>query len=559
MSKFTIYQVLPRLFGNTNDTNKVNGSIEENGCGKFNGFSIKALKEIKALGISHIWYTGIIEHATQTDYTNFGIRKDHPSVVKGKAGSPYAIKDYYDVDPDLAVDVKNRMNEFQDLVTRTHTVGMKVIIDFIPNHVAREYYSDAKPINVSDLGENDNNQRAFSAQNNFYYLPGQKFNPSFELGDYEEFPAKATGNDQFTASPGMNDWYETIKLNYGVDYSNGQQHHFDPIPDTWIKMCDILLFWSSKNVDGFRCDMAEMVPVEFWHWAILQVKKQYPHVIFIAEIYNPAQYRNYISNGKFDFLYDKVGMYDKLRDIVSRNHSARDITYAWQALNGIEDNMLHFLENHDEQRIGSGFFSGNGLYAKPAMIVAATLTKAPVMIYFGQELGEQGMKIGGFSGMDGRTTIFDYHSVDSVRDWVNGGEFNEEILTAEQKELRHFYKKLLNISLTQNAITKGEMFDLQYFNVDNHFYNSNKQYAYFRKFEDELLLFILNFDDKIVNVEVKIPAESYQYLTLKEGDTYSCKNLLDEVEVISNIKLSTPFQTQINAWTGKIIKLKTVK
>ncbi len=145
MSKFTIYQVLPRLFGNYNTTRKPNGSIEENGCGKFNSFTNKALSEIKNLGITHIWYTGIIEHATQTDYSAYGIRRDHPGVVKGKAGSPYAIKDYYDVDPDLAEDVPNRMNEFRQLVDRTHHAGMKVIIDFVPNHVAREYHSDAKP------------------------------------------------------------------------------------------------------------------------------------------------------------------------------------------------------------------------------------------------------------------------------------------------------------------------------------------------------------------------------------------------------------------------------
>lgn len=91
MSKFIIYQVLPRLFGNHNTTNKPNGNLEENGCGKFNNFTSKALKEIKSLGVTHVWYTGVIEHATQTDYTAFGIRKDHQAIVKGKAGSAYAL------------------------------------------------------------------------------------------------------------------------------------------------------------------------------------------------------------------------------------------------------------------------------------------------------------------------------------------------------------------------------------------------------------------------------------------------------------------------------------
>ncbi|HEY6913943.1 MAG TPA: alpha-amylase family protein, partial [Paludibacter sp.] len=433
MSKFVIYQVFPRLFGNDNTTNKQNGTIDENGCGKFNSFTPKALEQIKSLGATHVWYTGIIEHATQTDYSAYGIPKDHPGVVKGKASSPYAIKDYYDVDPDLAENVENRMAEFEALVKRTHEVGMKVIIDFVPNHVARQYHSDAKPAGVIDLGETDHSEWAFSPLNNFYYIPNQPLNPQFDVKGYMEFPAKATGNDQFTASPTINDWYETVKLNYGVNYVEGGQKQFDPIPDTWFKMRDILLFWASKRIDAFRCDMAEMVPVEFWGWAITQVKERYPDILFIAEVYQPAEYRNYIFNGKFDYLYDKVGLYDMLRDVTSRNSPVRDITSCWQSLEGIENKMLNFLENHDEQRIGSGFFSGNGMCAQPAMIVAATLTQAPVMIYAGQELGELGMDNEGFSGMDGRTTIFDYWGVKSLQAWSNGGMFDGKKLTAEHQ------------------------------------------------------------------------------------------------------------------------------
>ena len=180
MSKFVIYQVLPRLFGNYKTKNKYNGTIEENGCGKFNSFTAKALNEIRALGATHIWYTGVIEHATKTNYSMYGIRQSHPAIVKGNAGSAYAIKDYYDVDPDLAENVEHRMGEFENLVKRTHTVGLKVIIDFVPNHVAREYFSDAKPKGVVDLGEKDNPDWAFSPRNNFYYMPGQEFTPQFD-------------------------------------------------------------------------------------------------------------------------------------------------------------------------------------------------------------------------------------------------------------------------------------------------------------------------------------------------------------------------------------------
>ena len=560
MSKFSIYQVFPRYFGNTNTTNKHNGTIDENGCGKFNSFTPKALQEVKSLGITHVWYTGIIEHATQTDYSDFGIRKDHPGVVKGKAGSAYAIKDYYDVDPDLAENVENRMAEFENLVKRTHKADMKVIIDFVPNHVAREYHSDAKPAGVIDLGENDHSEWAFSPLNNFYYIPNQPFNPKFDAKGYIEFPAKATGNDQFTSSPTLNDWYETVKLNYGINYVEGHQKQFQPIPDTWYKMRDILLFWASKNIDGFRCDMAEMVPVEFWGWAVSQVKLKYPKIIFIAEVYQPSEYRNYLCNGKFDYLYDKVGLYETLRNITSRNFPARDITSSWQSLGGIENRMLNFLENHDEQRIGSGFFCGNGMSAQPAMIVSATLTQAPVMIYSGQELGELGMDSEGFSGTDGRTTIFDYWGVKSIQAWNNGGKFNGDKLTQDQKDLRTFYQKLLNIALTEKAITNGLMYDLEFANFDNPKFNSHKQYTYFRKFEDELLLIVINFDDKHLDTEVRLPSEAFQYFGMKENQNYRVVNLLDESLKFPMLTLSPkePFVVHIPAWKGFILKLTKV-
>jgi glycosidase len=560
MSKIIIYQVLPRLFGNFNKNLVTNGTIEQNGCGKFESFTKVALNEIKSLGITHIWYTGIIEHATKTDYSSFGIKKDHPTIIKGNAGSPYAIKDYYDVDPDLAVNVTQRMNEFERLVTRTHDAGLKVIIDFVPNHVARQYHSDAKPNGIEDFGAKDHPEWFFSPFNNFYYIPGQAFRPHFDIGDYYEMPAKATGNDHFSPSPDINDWYETTKLNYGVNYVEGKQKQFDPIPDTWLKMKQVLQFWASKKIDGFRCDMAEMVPVEFWKWVIPQIKEQYPDVIFIAEVYNPDQYRNYIFEGKFDYLYDKVGMYDTLRSILSRNQPARNITSKWMEVSDIQDKMLQFLENHDEQRIASGFFAGDGIYACPAMIIAATLTRAPVMIYFGQELGEKGMDHEGFSGIDGRTSIFDYWSLSTVRAWANNGKFDGAGLNEEQKYIRECYKKLLNIALTEKAITKGVMYDLVYFNIENPKFNTHEQYAYFRKYEDDLLLIVTNFHDKHLDTEVAIPAEVFSFLNLKNGSKFVCKNLLNESEEEFETELSTEkaFQCRIPAWSGKIYKLKLI-
>ncbi len=250
MEKLVIYQVFTRLFGANANKNVSNGTKKENGCGKMADFTGTALAEIKKLGATHIWYTGLIEHATKSDYTQYGIQRDHPAVVKGIAGSPYAIKDYYDIDPDLATKVPERIKEFKNLVMRTHKAELKMIIDFVPNHVARQYHSDAKPEGVRDLGEDDDKTEAFHPDNNFYYLPFTQFSPNFslhddEMGDYVEMPAKVTGNDCFTPWVSQNDWYETVKLNYGVDYQGTRQLIFCPsTPNTWVKMRDILLYWA---------------------------------------------------------------------------------------------------------------------------------------------------------------------------------------------------------------------------------------------------------------------------------------------------------------------------
>ena len=520
-NKTIIYQIFTRLYGNRNTTRKPWGTIEENGCGKMNDFTPVALKKIREMGVSHIWYTGVIRHATQTDYSAYGIPRQHPAVVKGVAGSPYAIADYYDIDPDLATDVDKRMEEFEQLVERTHKAGMKVIIDFVPNHVARQYHSVCKPDGVKDLGEDDNPQNGFDPQNNFYYCPGQRFTPYFDLyhGEeqpYLEEPAKATGNDCFHNAPGVNDWYETVKLNYGVDYYAGRVGHFTPIPDTWSKMTDILLFWAKKGIDGFRCDMAEMVPAEFWAWATDKVKFAYPGTLFIGEVYNPAEYRRYIGAG-FDYLYDKVGMYDTVREVICGHQSAHAITGAWQATDDIRDHMLYFLENHDEQRLASAFFAGSGFKGIPGLVVSALLQKNPVMIYAGQEYGERGMDQEGFSGHDGRTTIFDYWNVDTLT------RAAQRKLTAEEKRLKALYDKILNIAQQEKTITAGEAFDLMY--VNGHL---NRQYAFLRKAGSEVLLVVANFEDLRQTVDIIIPAHAFDYLGIKEKNAQAVDLLTDE-------------------------------
>jgi len=547
--KIILYQIFTRLYGNRNTTRKENGSIEENGCGKMNDFTPSTLKRIREMGVSHIWFTGVIRHATQTDYSAFGIPRQHPAVVKGLAGSPYAITDYYDIDPDLATDVNKRMQEFERLVERTHKAGMKVIIDFVPNHVARQYQSVCKPEGVKDLGEDDNPQRGFDPQNNFYYCPGERFSPYFDLyhGEtqpYIEEPAKATGNDCFHNAPGMNDWYETVKLNYGLDYYAGRVGHFNPIPNTWSKMTDILLFWARKGIDGFRCDMAEMVPAEFWHWATDKVKFVHPEIVFIGEVYNPAEYRNYLGAG-FDYLYDKVGMYDTLREVIRGNLSVHAITSAWQQTDDIRDHMLYFLENHDEQRIASSFFAGDGRKGVPGLVVSALLQKNPLMIYAGQEYGEPGMDKEGFSGHDGRTTIFDYWSVASLTRAVKGR------LTKDEKALASIYNKVLNIAATEKAVCEGVSFDLMYVNGQY-----QRQYAFLRKVGSEVLLVVVNFDDLPTTMDVTIPAHAFDYLKLKERKNVTAVDLLSGKEIKRQLYRDCYVSVDLDPLGAVVLKFK---
>lgn len=559
--KIIIYQVLPRLFGNNTSYCTYNGSIKQNGCGKFADFTATALSEIKKLGATHIWYTGVIEHATKTDYTSYGIPKDHPAVIKGNAGSPYAIKDYYNVDPDLASNVDKRMDEFKSLIHRSHKAGLKVIIDFVPNHVSRQYHSTSKPKEVTDLGANDDTSQAFSAYNNFYYIPGSQFKGQFDMyaGEdkpYHEFPAKATGNNQFNPHPCLNDWYETIKLNYGIDYQNGETRHFNPIPDTWIKMKEILLFWASKEVDGFRCDMVEMVPVEFWEWVIPQVKHVYPDILFIAEVYNPAEYHNYLHRGRFDYLYDKVGLYDTLRNVTCGYESATAISRCWQNLGDIAPRMLNFMENHDEQRIASDFFAGSGSKGKPAMIVSACMNTNPVMVYFGQEFGEMGMDNEGFSGRDGRTTIFDYWSVSSIRYWRNEGKFNGKMLDENALQLQAFYKTLLNLSKKEKAITEGLFFDLMYVNLKGWRFNEHRQYAFMRKYKKELLIIVVNFDTTPANIALNIPSHAFNYMDIQPNDNYTATDLLTGNTEQVCLNPLRAMETAVEGCNGKILKIK---
>ncbi len=524
--KINVYQVFTRLFGNKNTTNKPWGTIEENGVGKFNDFDDKALSEIKKMGITHLWFTGVPHHDVIRDYTAFGISNDDPDVVKGRAGSPYAVKDYYNVNPDLAVDPAQRLEEFEALIKRTHENDLKVIIDIVPNHVARNYHSLSNPENVESFGANDDTSLEYARDNNFYYIPGQDFQvPDFLNGylplggeehpmadqKFKESPAKWTGNGSRLAKPGFYDWYETVKINYGVRPDGTKDFDILPaefagksyqdhaafwadreVPDSWVKFRDIALYWSEKGVDGFRYDMAEMVPVEFWSYMNSAIKMKNPDAFLLAEVYNPAMYRDYLFLGKMDYLYDKVALYDTLKRIMQGHGSTDSLVPIQEEMADIEHHMLHFLENHDEQRIASQGFAGSAEKGKPAMVVSACISTSPTMVYFGQEVGEPGDGNPGF-GSETRTTIFDYWGVPNHQRWMNNGAFDGGQLSDEEKELRHFYVKLLNTVRNHSAFS-GNYKEIHNHNRAHTPYYNDRVFSFVRWDGNEKLIVVTNFD-----------------------------------------------------------------
>lgn len=561
--KIVVYQVFTRLFGNKNTTNKPWGTVEENGVGKFDDFTDKALQEIKDLGVTYIWYTGVPHHALVRDYTSIGISNDDPEAVKGRAGSPYAVKDYYNVNPDLAVNPANRLQEFEALIARTHKAGLKVIIDIVPNHIARKYEGKNNPEGVRDFGADDDTSVEYKRDNNFYYIPKTSFevpdgdvplngesNPLID-GKFDEYPAKWTGNGSRKAKPDANDWYETVKVNYGIrpdgskDFpelpvgfdTKSYQEHFNfwkdkSVPNSWIKFRDIALYWTSKGVDGFRYDMAEMVPFEFWSYMNSSIKMKNPDAFLMAEVYNPKEYRNYIRLGKMDYLYDKVETYDKLKEVIQGKSLPDGLSDIQNRMADIEHHMLHFLDNHDEQRLASDEFAGTAENGKPLMVVSTTISTSPTMVYFGQEVGEAGNEDAGF-GKRSRTSIFDYVGVPNHQRWMNEGKFDGGQLSPAEKDLRDFYKRLLNFSINSSALM-GKFQEIQTINRQSTEGYDYGIYSYTRWSDSQKLIIVTNFSWLTTsNFELKIPADIIQKWNLKDG-TYT---ITDQLYQKSSVQL----------------------
>lgn len=541
MGKVIIYQMLPRLWGNIGGKNIKNGTLKDNGCGKFSSIDTISLEYLRSLGVSHVWYTGIIRHATAED--SAGCTPSSSDWVKGRAGSPYSITDYYDVNPYLVDEPENRMEEFHKLVERTHAAGLKVIIDFVPNHVARDYVRFAAahpaPTGMAALGESDDKSVHWKDSNDFFYYPGIPLALPIQNQTYMEMPAMASGNS-YTSSPGVNDWYDTIKLNY-----------CDTHTETWEKMYDIVNFWAGQGVDGFRCDMVELVPPAFFKWLISRIKKDRPDLLFVAEVYQKTLYSKYIREIGFDLLYDKSGIYDTLRAIVEKNvkdsgvpvddwQSAKRITWNWQSLGDLQPYMLNFLENHDEQRFASDFFGCDARNSYAALYTALYLNNAPFMLYAGEEVGERGMDNEGFSGRDGRTSIFDWWAPSSLTRLYKYIHGEKEALAPEEETMLDTYRKALKFAAEDNAVSKGTFYDLCYCNYASDGFNPDRHFAFLRDFEDETLLIVCNFSKNDADMKISIPEHAFNWMKMPESEEFNH---------------TTPVSVHVPATNGVIIKL----
>ena len=541
MGKIIIYQMLPRLWGNIGGEKIKNGTLKDNGCGKFSSIDTISLEYLRSLGVSHVWYTGIIRHATAED--SDGCTPSSADWVKGRAGSPYSITDYYDVNPYLADEPENRMEEFHKLVERTHAAGLKVIIDFVPNHVARDYGRFAAahpaPTGMAALGESDDKSVHWKDSNDFFYYPGIPLALPIQNQTYMEMPAMASGNS-YTSSPGVNDWYDTIKLNY-----------CDSHTETWEKMYDIVNFWAGHGVDGFRCDMVELVPQAFFKWLISRIKKDRPNLLFVAEVYQKTLYSKYIREIGFDLLYDKSGIYDTLRAIVEKNakdsgvpvedwQSAKRITWNWQSLGDLQPYMLNFLENHDEQRFASDFFGCDARNSYAALYTALYMNNAPFMLYAGEEVGERGMDNEGFSGRDGRTSIFDWWAPSSLTRLYKYIHGEKKALTHEEETMLDTYRKALKFAAEDNAVSKGTFYDLCYCNYASDGFNPDRHFAFLRDFEDETLLIVCNFSKNDADMKISIPEHAFNWMKMPESEEFNH---------------TTPVSVHVPATNGVIIKL----
>jgi glycosidase len=551
-----IYQLFVRLFGNRKGGDRLNGTLATNGCGKFNDIDERVLLSLKEMGFTHLWLTGVLDQASGTSHPHRPA--DDPALLKGIAGSPYAIRDYFDVSADYAVDPARRREEFRELVDRCHAYGMGVFIDLVPNHVARSYRSQVRP--DLSFGEEDDPTVFFARDNHFFYLrPGDPGGgPPLRLPttdapcEKESLFGRVTGNNQITWSPSIHDWYETVKLNYGHDFTTGRDTSHLPgadasikeVPRTWRVMDEVIAYWQGMGVDGFRVDMAHMIPVEFWRWSLKRCRERNPAAYIFGEAYDSDPMKltsgdvlEALLEAGFDAVYDHP-MYKTVKAIYESGAWANDLDSL--TFSPTFHRVVRYAENHDEVRIASPLnWGGVGMAAgRPATAVLHGMGRGPVMIYNGQEVGEPALAKMGFGGGDGRTSIFDYGRMPEMVKWQMGS------LTLEQQDLREWYGKLLRL-MGEPAFTRGDFYGLNHANKENPFFgriddeavSGHWLYAFLRRDAEtgQAFLIAANFHPTRVleGVRIRIPSHAREWLGVDSEGKWQLVERLEDQQTIA--------------------------
>ncbi len=484
------------------------GAHEEN-TGKLSYLTIEVLKEIKELGVDYIWIAGILENANP--------KIVDPDVVKGDAGSFYAIYDNWDISSQVG-----NLDEFDALIERAHSIGLRVLIDFIPNHTARVHKTDVVCKEEIDFGKGENPNENFSLDNNFYYLgsnstfvPPKTSLPGvdgffdmdiFMPGIQFESPARVTGNNVLSALPQYHDWYETVKLNYGLNlFSDGKP--FIGASKTWKQMLDVAIYWLNKGVDGFRVDVTHGVAVEFWYYFINEVRKVQPNAFFVAEAFeeDPIKSTGFSLEKLFDAGFDSVlngPMYWNLRRqaLLSQNMNSSTYYHSPGSRKSILDNgysFTHYMGNHDEVRLASSFFAPSlesrvdRAWLGLAYSIYAALLPGNFLIHGGDEFQEEASLPGVFGGYDGRTSIFDFVYQPQTRTWLYEERPHWMINFREMYRRLFSLKKRIPFNI-KHSTSNPTFIDLMKINDSKNI--SKWVSAYVRFFNNERYLVVMNAD-----------------------------------------------------------------
>lgn len=514
MAKSLIYQLMVRHWGGQSYEPASLAIEKRRPIGSFEAIDDIAISYLKSLSIDTVWLTGVICHATRSQCSIGDETIGGDVVVKGDAGSPYAITDYYAIHPFLSHDESQAEAQFDALVSRLKAAGLKVIIDFVPNHVSRHYHGINTPPGERRLGQGDDVSIEFRPNNHFYYLPGTSYvNPSHLARPFHEMPAKVTGNDCYTPQPSEFDWYETVKLNYGVDLHGTS--FFDPVPDLWNRMRAILSFWLKRGVDGFRCDMVEMIPTPFWAWVISDIRRDFPQSLFIGEAYHIGNYDGLLGAG-FDKLYDKANCYNRLEGLL-KGETSHDVVHSvFESGRRYEGKMLRFWENHDEIRVASEHFASDAPLGMVMTALVHLTGKDHLMIYNGQELGEEARGASGYSGDDGKTSIFDYVAVPSIQSLVS---LNFQI---GQLEVSHFvllsaYQSMLAFAQTNELIAAGGYYGLNWAQRPKSDLERLYLFTCLRHLNGKVFLLAFNLQsDHLIKTDITIPNHAIEEVKLRQ-------------------------------------------